>query len=224
MKIARNLILSAALITTGAAQAANVGDSTPYPTFPYDVPPVYGFAPPTPAPVMNQEQIKAQQEAFETQRQAYEKAITEQQKLQAEAFAAQQKVMAEQAQRMREQYETVMKAQHDAQTQAVQTQQKTITEQREQMRKQFEAAMEAQQKAAENFQNYTPAPFALPSPQMTTFVPSFEDIEAQRQAITEHFEQLRQQHEAAREAHLKAIEEQRKLLDDRLAVMHPAVR
>ena len=224
MNIARNLILSATLVSAGVAHSANVSDNTPQPTFPSDVSLVYGFVPPNAVSVMNQKRIKAQQEVFETQRKAYEKAIAEQQKLHAEAFATQQELIAKQTQRMLAHYEAAMKAQHSAQNQAIQASQEIAAKQMEQMRKYYEAAIQAQQKAAENHQNHIPDFVAFPTSQSNVFVPPFENIEAQRKAITEHLEQLRLYYENAMNAHSKQREEQRKLVFDRLTAINPSAR
>jgi len=224
MKPFRKLILSAAIIAATAGTAQAYG---PYHSV---------------GPCVNEDFIKAQQEAYEAQ-----------QNTQIQAMEAQQKAMADYMKKMQQQQQAAMEAQRkdferlapspdmtkinewvESQHKARQAQQQAITDHMQKMAERDQSLWQEQSRTlapGQDFYTRSIPPFERPfafAPQR----PLTDDLKAQhkahldamktqREAMQNRMQQIREQHEAARAAQQKAFEEQRRILNHRIALTEP---
>lgn len=221
MKPFRKLILSAAIVAATAGTAQAYG---PYHSV---------------GPCVNEDSIKAQQEAYEAQRNA-----------QIQAIEAQKKAMADYMKNMQQQQQAAMEEQRknyerlapspdmnkinewvESQNKAMQAQQQAITEHMQTMAERNQSLWQERSKTLapgqEFFTRSIPTferPFAYaPQHPLTDELEAqhkahLDAMKTQREAMQERMQQIREQHEAARAAQQKAFEEQRRFFNHRVAL------
>lgn len=230
MNKVRKLVLST--VIAAAASGSLQASETPYPF----------------APIPNQEYLKAQQQAFESQRKSY-----------MQAMEAQQKAMSEYMQKMLEQQQAYIEAQGDARFQPqnavlppsvtpysmpgavsewAEAQRKAMETQRQEIEKQMRSAME-QQQAFINAQRNAgmPAQDLMRAPTPAFEAPYFterfdgqqgafekerkayvEAMQAQRKEIEKQMQKRYEEYQSAFEAQRKAFEERRRSYGGPLAL------